>query len=832
MAHTAEEWFRIGNEKHEKGQYEEAIKAFGQSFEVDPTYVNIYIGRGLAKSGLGDYEGAIDDFDQAIDLDPKYVAAYVGRGIANLELANNEESIADYDQAIKVDPNYGKAYGCRALVKYRLGHYITAIADYDYAIHLDPKDAISYSNRGQAKYSLGYKTFAIEDYDRAIEIDPKFSDAYNNRGLAKYKSGETEASIRDYDSAIEFCSTNALAFNNRGLAKASLGSYHTAIVDYGHALNIAPNLAMAYANRSAARYNLTDYHSAISDCEKAIQIDPNYEEAYLIRGISYRLLMDYYQSQLDVNRFIYLANRISFFQNPVPIFNFYHENPAPYLLHRTLEKFTDDFDQFNTLDPIVDTTYQQCRLWKRWEEWRNLSGSEKHEPLAHYHALALVNHYMGDCIEAYRIYDEVLGDEKAKGVPLNLLGLYYYIESAKLFRQEYAVILEDAIEQIEETREELIENNALRELYYAGQILWANDQIIEAHEYFELADDYLPAAYMQLLTLPMMSADEDNMEAKIAEIREREADLTPGEGFLQGFPTRPFRLEKPGEDFLAPILHYAHYREIAQAIAEVRDPAESFEHHEMWDAFYWKPDDEKELAWLLRRERLAEINKSLLEKFKANVQSGSGVHSLEHLETAFAQKLKHDLWEGTQYLGFEDFKSKSEAWPHAAREVATLIRDSRRLDANSKLLLVEYCHLRGSLSIEDVYLLYFYISYVNTSQDSGIASEANSAAVKKVVELTLAPVSLSGKVLTAAAGGAVARLFKLFLSDAGEKDQINMEEFQNPESSLERVDDFEVFTDNFLRFISYQREMLGEEAFEKQYPLEGFDDRSRKTGAR
>ena len=28
-------------------------------------------------------------------------------------------------------------------------------------------------------------------------------------------------------------------------------------------------------------------------------------------------------------------------------------------------------------------------------------------------------------------------------------------------------------------------------------------------------------------------------------------------------------------------------------------------------------------------------------------------------------------------------------------------------------------------------LLYFYISFVNTSEDSGVASEANSAAVKK-----------------------------------------------------------------------------------------------------
>ena len=423
----------------------------------------------------------------------------------------------------------------------------------------------------------------------------------------------------------------------------------------------------------------------------------------------------------------------------------------------------------------------------------------------------------------------MLDDEDTMGVPLNLMGLYYYIESAKLFRQAHEVILEDALEQIEETKDELIAQNALRELYYAGQILWANDQVAEAHKFFELADDYLPAAYMQVLTLPMTGAIEEDLEDKIADIRQRETNLLPGEGYWQGFPKRPLRLEKHGEDFLAPILQYAHYREIAQAIAEVRDSDQPFQHYEMWDAFYWLPKDEKELEWLLRREKLAEINKVLLEKFKANVQSGAGAHALENLETAFTQKLKHDLWQGTQYLDFNDFKAKSEAWPNAAREVAALLRDSRRLDANSKLLLVEYCHLRGSLSIEEVYLLYFYICFVNPSKDKGVASEANTAAVKKVVELLLSPVSLTGKVLTAAAGGAVARLFKLFLSDMGKRDQINMDEFRNTEASSKQRDDFEIFSENFLRFISYQREMLGKEAFEKLYPLEGFDARSRKN---
>jgi len=435
----------------------------------------------------------------------------------------------------------------------------------------------------------------------------------------------------------------AEGYFQRGIEKYQHGFLEEAIADWTEAIRLDPNFATAYVNRGKAKSDLGEYQGAILDYDQAIRLAPNFPGAYLNRGVTFEEDGEVFESQADFRRFLFLASKVDFFIASQGVFPHFSSYPAPYLLHRTLQKFTDDFEQFNTLDPIVDTTRQQSKPWKRWEEWRRLAGSERHDLLTHYHALALVNHYMGDCIEAYRIYDEVLDDVKVMKIPLNLMGLYYYIESAKLFRQPYEVVLEDAIAQIEETRDELIKKDALRELYYAGQILWANDQVMEAHEFFELADDYLPAAYMQLLTLPMKGAYNEDLEAKITKIREREAALPPSECFLQGFPTRPFQLENPGKDFLAPILHYAHYREIAQAIAELRDPDQPFEHYEMWDAFYWKQEDEKELDWLLRRERLAEINNALLEKFKSNVQSGSGAHSLEHLETAFAKKLKHDL---------------------------------------------------------------------------------------------------------------------------------------------------------------------------------------------
>lgn len=792
MEKTAEDWFKSGKEKHVDQLYKEAIEDFNQALQISPNYIDAYLMRGTSKMILGDYGAAIVDYNKVIDLgSSEFWGIYYNLGVAKEKLGDYEGAIRDYGQALKIESNIGPAY----------------------------------KSQGLAQSNLDDINSTVNFYDQTLKIDTDYVRLYLNRGKVKLKLGYNESALSDFEQAITLDSNNAEAYQNCGLAKLKLGNYLSAVNDFNLALNLAPNDAYTIGGRGLANLHLGDGLSAIADYNEAIRLNPKISLQYLNRSAFYFSSGELYLALLDHNRFLYITDRDDFFMTLRYLFEVYQVSPAPYLLWHSFQKFTKNLQQFNTINPVVDVIKQQCYHWHYWEEWRRLMGSIKQIPIMHYHAIALVNYYMGNCIESYRIYQEVLDNEIISKIPLNLMGLYYYIESAKLFQEEYNLILDDAIEQIEETQDELIAQSALRELYYAGQIMWANDQVVEAHAFFELADDYLPAAYMQVLTLPMTGAEETDIQDKIVNIRQREKGWAANNGFLHGFPVRSLHLEKPGADFLGPVLHYAHYREIAQAIGEVRDPSQPFQHHEMWDAFVWLPEDIKEINWLLRRERLAEINKTLLERFKANVQSGIGVHKLENLENAFAQKLKHDLWEGTEYLDFEDFKSKSDAWLDALQEVAVLIRDSRRLDLNSKLLIVEYCLLRGNISIEDSFLLYFYISYVKHAQGAGVIDEANSEGVQKIIELLLDPITVTGKVLTAAVGGALARLFGLFLSESKKKVQINMDEFQDSVSSMMPPDDFQTFSKNFLRFISYQRETLGKEAFDKQYPLRGFDDR-------
>jgi len=824
-------YYKRGNTKSDLGDKRGAILDYDKAIELNPNYVAAYSKRGNAKRNLGDKQGGILDYDKAIELDPNFAKAYNNRGNAKSDLGDKRGAILDFDKAIELDPNDAAAYSNRGNAKSDLGDKRGAILDYDKAIELDPNLAAAYMNRGVAKWNFGDKRGAILDYDKAIKLDPNFAAAYGSRGFAKSDLGDKRGAILDYDKAIELDPNDALAYVNRGVAKWGLGDNRGAILDYDKAIELNPNYALAYMNRGAAKSDLGDNRGAILDYDKAIELDPNRALAYMNRGVAFEAIGEIFEAPLDFKRFLLLTDKREFFRNTRPSFRHLSTYPAPYLLYRCLQRFTDDFEQFNTVHPIVDTTRQQCRPWKRREEWRRLSGSEKSEPLTHHHALALVNHYMGDCIEAYRIYDEVLDDEEKMGVPLNLMGLYYYIESAKLFRQPYEVILEDAIEQIEETRDELIKHNAHRELYYAGQILWANDHPVEAHEYFELADAYLPAAYMQVLSLPAVGAEPAKIEAKIADIRAREAALPAEQGFLRGFPARPFRLDKPDEDFLAPILHYAHYREIGEAIAELRRAGEPFEHCELWEAFYWLPEDEKELDWLMRREELAALSRELLTQFKANVaaqlEDRPADAEMALIEQAFNELIQRDDWAGTKYADFEDFKTKSASMPGIVQQLARLVSDNRRLGAHNKMLLVEYCYLRGDLDLEDVFLLYFYISKHAPRIPGSVLEAGLVDGSKKMVELVLSPVSMTGQILSAAAAAALAELLLKF-SAPDQAPDIDLNDLRGKPGAPLPKSDYDRFVEDFLKFVSYEREALGEEKFAQRFPLEGFDDWRRK----
>ena len=162
-----------------------------------------YFKLGEQKYNKKDYQGAIADLDKVIELNPKYFDAYNNRGVVKGKLKQHKKAIADFDKAIKLNPKDAQAYYNRGVAKKTLKQYKEAIADYDKAIKLNPEDAAAYNNRGVAKRTLKQYKEAITDYDKAIELDPKYVKAYNNRGFAYRELGKKEEADADFSTWAE-----------------------------------------------------------------------------------------------------------------------------------------------------------------------------------------------------------------------------------------------------------------------------------------------------------------------------------------------------------------------------------------------------------------------------------------------------------------------------------------------------------------------------------------------------------------------------------------------------------------------------------------------------
>ncbi|WP_416674291.1 tetratricopeptide repeat protein [Egbenema bharatensis] len=77
---SAEQFYRMGLEQSNRGEYREAIASFEQAIQLNPVYAEAYFHQGIAYSKLGDFENAISSFDRAIEINPDYAEAHFQRG--------------------------------------------------------------------------------------------------------------------------------------------------------------------------------------------------------------------------------------------------------------------------------------------------------------------------------------------------------------------------------------------------------------------------------------------------------------------------------------------------------------------------------------------------------------------------------------------------------------------------------------------------------------------------------------------------------------------------------------------------------------------------------
>ena len=99
------------------GRYDEAVRDFDRSLELDPGNAEALGARGLAHASLERHELAIEDYTRVLDLDPRNRNVLYSRGIARMYAARFESAIEDFEAILGIEPGHAAARGARGLAR-------------------------------------------------------------------------------------------------------------------------------------------------------------------------------------------------------------------------------------------------------------------------------------------------------------------------------------------------------------------------------------------------------------------------------------------------------------------------------------------------------------------------------------------------------------------------------------------------------------------------------------------------------------------------------------------------------------------------------------------
>lgn len=146
--------------------------------------VAYYMGEGFAYVDSRLFERSLQSFSCVInEIDPSYPEAYLNRGLSYAALRLYPEAIADFDRAIDRRSGFAAAYNNRGIVYAAQGQYDTAIEDFNQVLELNANSITGYNNRGVIYAAQGEYDLAIADFERAIELDEDYAQPYALLGI-------------------------------------------------------------------------------------------------------------------------------------------------------------------------------------------------------------------------------------------------------------------------------------------------------------------------------------------------------------------------------------------------------------------------------------------------------------------------------------------------------------------------------------------------------------------------------------------------------------------------------------------------------------------------
>lgn len=121
-------WENKGFSLYKEGKYDEALKAFNKSIELNPNYAYVWYEKADTFIKQGKYDAAVTALNEAISINPNYYYAWNNKGIALLKQGKYYEALNSFNESAKINPNYRSALWNRGVALEKIGRHSEAQA--------------------------------------------------------------------------------------------------------------------------------------------------------------------------------------------------------------------------------------------------------------------------------------------------------------------------------------------------------------------------------------------------------------------------------------------------------------------------------------------------------------------------------------------------------------------------------------------------------------------------------------------------------------------------------------------------------------------------------
>ncbi len=89
-----------------EGRFEDALKIYDKSLEIDPNDPNVLLNKGVVYSQLGQYDKALYHYDRVLWDNPDYYMAQYNKAGTLAVMGDTEESLVWLQKVVDNDPRF------------------------------------------------------------------------------------------------------------------------------------------------------------------------------------------------------------------------------------------------------------------------------------------------------------------------------------------------------------------------------------------------------------------------------------------------------------------------------------------------------------------------------------------------------------------------------------------------------------------------------------------------------------------------------------------------------------------------------------------------------